>query len=217
MKKEIFKKWWFWLVLSVLVIIIWCPIVASITGNTFEKPTTLDNNTTNSTTIVNLKNTNIINSTNVNTNITNEITNTIEKPEQSSAETQNSMNTNKTNKDSSATNANSNTKTSVPSASTSTKITETKETTTSNSTPAKTDTSTKSNSNNNSSQSKAPPANTSSKEHVTVENDKISGVWIGETGTKYHNKDCRTLKGNKYEISLEEAKRQGRTSCKVCH
>lgn len=57
---------------------------------------------------------------------------------------------------------------------------------------------------------------TPSNQHVTVENNKIEGVWIGETGNKYHNKNCRTLKGNKYEISLEEAKAQGREPCKVC-
>lgn len=60
-------------------------------------------------------------------------------------------------------------------------------------------------------------SSSSSNQHVTVENNKIDGVWIGETGTKYHNKNCRTLKGNKYEISLDEAKAQGRQPCKVCH
>lgn len=42
-------------------------------------------------------------------------------------------------------------------------------------------------------------------------------VWIGETGDKYHYEDCRTLKGNKYQITMEEAIAQGRTSCGVCH
>lgn len=42
-------------------------------------------------------------------------------------------------------------------------------------------------------------------------------VWIGETGTKYHRQDCRTLKGNKYEIILKEAQSQGREPCKVCN
>lgn len=42
-------------------------------------------------------------------------------------------------------------------------------------------------------------------------------VWIGDTGTKYHHQYCRTLKGNKYQITLEEAKAQGRTACKVCY
>lgn len=42
-------------------------------------------------------------------------------------------------------------------------------------------------------------------------------VWIGETGTKYHRSYCRTLKGNKYEITLSQAKNQGREPCKVCY
>ncbi len=41
-------------------------------------------------------------------------------------------------------------------------------------------------------------------------------VWIGDTGTKYHDENCRTLRGNKYQITLEKAKAQGRTACKVC-
>ena len=45
---------------------------------------------------------------------------------------------------------------------------------------------------------------------------QASMVWIGDTGTKYHRKDCRTLRGNKYQITLDEAKAQGRTACKVC-
>lgn len=56
--------------------------------------------------------------------------------------------------------------------------------------------------------------------HVVVEApaDTIgTTVWIGETGTKYHSKDCRTLRGNKYEITLDEAKAQGRTPCGVCY
>lgn len=42
-------------------------------------------------------------------------------------------------------------------------------------------------------------------------------VWVGDSGTKYHYKNCRTLRGNKHEITLKEAKAQGRTACKVCH
>lgn len=42
-------------------------------------------------------------------------------------------------------------------------------------------------------------------------------VWIGDTGTKYHHQNCRTLRGNKYQITLDEALAQGRTACKVCH
>ena len=50
-----------------------------------------------------------------------------------------------------------------------------------------------------------------------AQNAQGETVWIGETGTKYHYRDCRTLKGNKYEITLAEAKAQGREACKVCH
>ena len=42
-------------------------------------------------------------------------------------------------------------------------------------------------------------------------------VWVGDTGTKYHYKNCRTLRCNKHEITLKEAKAQGREACKVCH
>lgn len=52
---------------------------------------------------------------------------------------------------------------------------------------------------------------------VEAEDQSEEMVWIGETGTKYHYKDCRTLKGNKYQITLKEAKAQGRGACKVCH
>lgn len=56
------------------------------------------------------------------------------------------------------------------------------------------------------------------KDYVTVESNSSSNtVWIGEKGTKYHYENCRTLKGNKYEITYDEAIRQGRTSCGVCH
>ncbi|MGN1097606.1 MAG: hypothetical protein ACI4SS_01775, partial [Clostridia bacterium] len=41
-------------------------------------------------------------------------------------------------------------------------------------------------------------------------------VWIGETGTKYHREDCQTLRGSKYQITLEEALNDGRTACKIC-
>ena len=50
-----------------------------------------------------------------------------------------------------------------------------------------------------------------------MQNAQEETVWIGETGTKYHHQDCRTLKGNKYEITLSEARSQGRDACKVCH
>ena len=46
---------------------------------------------------------------------------------------------------------------------------------------------------------------------------EVSGtVYIGETGTKYHQQSCPSLKGNGRAISRAEAIRQGRGPCKVC-
>ena len=41
-------------------------------------------------------------------------------------------------------------------------------------------------------------------------------VYIGDSGTKYHRFNCRTLTGNKHPISLSQAQAQGRQACKVC-
>lgn len=57
-----------------------------------------------------------------------------------------------------------------------------------------------------------------SNNYVEVHNDTTEEtVWIGETGTKYHHNNCRTLRDNKYEITLQEALNQGREPCKVCN
>lgn len=55
-------------------------------------------------------------------------------------------------------------------------------------------------------------------EKKVVETNKQSGetVWIGDSGKKYHRKSCSTLSGNKYEITLQEAKAEGREACKRC-
>lgn len=42
-------------------------------------------------------------------------------------------------------------------------------------------------------------------------------VWVGETGTKYHYKNCRSLRGKGRQITMEEAVAEGRTSCGICH
>ncbi len=42
-----------------------------------------------------------------------------------------------------------------------------------------------------------------------------TGVWITPSGSKYHRHDCRYAKDGK-RVSLEEAKKQGLTPCKVC-
>jgi len=41
-------------------------------------------------------------------------------------------------------------------------------------------------------------------------------VYISKTGTKYHNLNCRFLVGEPRQISIEEAKRRGLESCKIC-
>ena len=42
-------------------------------------------------------------------------------------------------------------------------------------------------------------------------------VWVGDSGTKYHNEGCRTLKGNGHQITLQQALAEEREPCKVCH
>ena len=42
-------------------------------------------------------------------------------------------------------------------------------------------------------------------------------VYVGKTGSKYHHKDCSTLKDGAFPMSLSDAEAEGRTSCKVCH
>lgn len=57
-----------------------------------------------------------------------------------------------------------------------------------------------------------------SNNYIEIHNDTTEeSVWIGETGTKYHRSNCRTLRGNKYQITLQEAINQGREPCKVCN
>ncbi|OON89643.1 hypothetical protein [Pyramidobacter sp. C12-8] len=42
-------------------------------------------------------------------------------------------------------------------------------------------------------------------------------VYIGDESYKYHRKNCRTLRGNKYPLTLSEARKQGLKPCKVCN
>lgn len=42
-------------------------------------------------------------------------------------------------------------------------------------------------------------------------------VYITDTGAKYHNGSCRTLKKSKIAMSLKDAKAKGYTSCGICH
>ena len=52
---------------------------------------------------------------------------------------------------------------------------------------------------------------------TSTQNKNEKTVYIGKTGTKYHNAGCRTLKGNDIPITLSEALADGREPCKVCH
>jgi len=48
-------------------------------------------------------------------------------------------------------------------------------------------------------------------------NDQDRIVYVSERGEKYHTNYCRTLKGKKYPISLEEAISQGKKACNICN
>ena len=68
-----------------------------------------------------------------------------------------------------------------------------------------------------SSKSNGAAASSSSVEDAPTTSSSGGGtVYIGNTGNKYHRQDCRTLKGKGHPISIDEARRQGRTACKVC-
>lgn len=41
-------------------------------------------------------------------------------------------------------------------------------------------------------------------------------VYVGDRSRKYHFKQCHTLRGKQYAITLAQAKKQGLTPCKVC-
>ena len=52
---------------------------------------------------------------------------------------------------------------------------------------------------------------------TSAQTEETAGiVYKGKTGTKYHKKNCKTLKGGGYPITYEEAIKEGRTACKVC-
>ena len=58
-------------------------------------------------------------------------------------------------------------------------------------------------------------ASQSASNNSNDENEQL--VWVGNSGTKYHNQGCRTLKDNGHQITLEKALSEGRQPCKVCH
>lgn len=70
-----------------------------------------------------------------------------------------------------------------------------------------------------SSSSSTSSVSTSSSQSTSTSSSSTNSqmVWVGETGTKYHNQDCRTLKGKGHQITLQQAQAEGREPCKVCH
>ncbi len=52
---------------------------------------------------------------------------------------------------------------------------------------------------------------------IPSNNNQGKTVYVGKTGSKYHYKDCRTLKKGAYPMSLDDALAEGRTPCQVCH
>ena len=57
-------------------------------------------------------------------------------------------------------------------------------------------------------------ANETISENKINETEKI--VYIAKTGKKYHLENCRTLRGEKEAIDLNEAIKNGYESCKIC-
>lgn len=50
-----------------------------------------------------------------------------------------------------------------------------------------------------------------------VDESESDTVYRGKTGTKYHKKNCSSLKGKGIPISKEDAIEQGREPCKICY
>ncbi|MFO8079786.1 MAG: hypothetical protein R6V07_05705 [Armatimonadota bacterium] len=44
-----------------------------------------------------------------------------------------------------------------------------------------------------------------------------AGVWVTDSGTRYHHRDCAALaRSTPHEISLDEAREQGLAPCDLC-
>ena len=58
-------------------------------------------------------------------------------------------------------------------------------------------------------------------ENETVSENKINDiekiVYISKTGKKYHLENCRTLRGEKEAIDVNEATKNGYEACKICN
>ena len=57
-------------------------------------------------------------------------------------------------------------------------------------------------------------ANETISENKINETEKI--VYIAKTGKKYHLENCRTLRGEKEAVDLNEAIKNGYEACKIC-
>ena len=51
---------------------------------------------------------------------------------------------------------------------------------------------------------------------ITVKKSISNTVYITNTGSKYHKASCRTLKYSMIKTTLQEAKADGYTACKIC-
>ena len=51
---------------------------------------------------------------------------------------------------------------------------------------------------------------------ITVKKSISNTVYITNTGSKYHKASCRTLKNSMIKTTLQEAKADGYTACKIC-
>ncbi len=61
------------------------------------------------------------------------------------------------------------------------------------------------------------PSSITFKRAPSVTLPRTAGVYITNTGTKYHNAGCRHLRRSQIGISLKDAEAQGYTPCKHCH
>ncbi|MCI8655402.1 MAG: hypothetical protein HFJ48_06010 [Clostridia bacterium] len=88
---------------------------------------------------------------------------------------------------------------------------------TNNTTTTKTNTNKTNNKEKTNSNNSKTTTSTTNKSNVTVNNNNSDMVWVGKTGNKYHRQSCRTLKGKGHQITLQQALKEGRQACKVCH
>ena len=62
-----------------------------------------------------------------------------------------------------------------------------------------------------------PDSSAPNPDNTTNDNQKVEMVWVSSSGTKYHSKSTCSGMKSPSQISLEDAKNQGYTSCQRCH